>query len=732
MKSQRKTGPPHNRQPAVGGRAPAAWSQRHFGAALAVICTLGLVCRVVILWDYLVHSPLAAAPIVDAKVYWEWAGRIAAGHLIDDVPFFSAPLYPYLLGLVRAVGGALTTVYGLQVLADLATAALLALAGRARFGARAGLLAAALFLLLEDPASFSLRILTCSLQVVLVATVYLQLIRIQQVPSLGRHLALGAAIGLLCLSYPPAMVLAIAVVPWLFWHSRHRAADALRAVLPLALAGLLITPATLHNWYVSGNLFFIQAVSGINLRVGNQATSTGGFTPLPNITTGRGDMFREAAKQYAVATGKTGSWADVDRHYRNQVVDFWRSNPLGALELFARKLYMFLSWRNYGDIYQPATEVAFGLNPWLRLAPVPVPWLIGPALLGLVLMLRRPVVHAPEWTLFLLPLLVTLLFWYSARYRVLAVPVIVVSAASCIAPALRRRTAWRKAVPVALSLAAGMALGPVNRALGVDFADPTYALFNVGAALKQQGQADAAANLWRRVLRAKPNDAAAHINLGDLLSGLGRFSEALAEYERARAVEPDNVGLPGRIAESLFQQRRFVEAEQVLARALERDSADGTLLGLLAKTKQAQGQLGEAAQLLDRAVQVAPADAGLHAAYADLLMRTGRWPEARAQFTRALQIMPDDADAYHRLGVVEAELGDVEQARASLRRSLALSPDNAPTWHDAGLLNLKSGRLDEAAECFRKALALSPGREDTRQVLREVDQLRATQSRPAP
>jgi tetratricopeptide (TPR) repeat protein len=734
MKSQRKAGPSRNRQPAAEARAPAiarpgAWSERHFRVVLAAICALGLVCRGVILWDYLSHSPLAAAPVVDAKVYWEWAGRIATGRLVDDVPFFSAPLYPYLLGVVRAVDGSLTTVYVLQIVTDLATAVLLALAGRARFGAWAGLLAAVLFLLLQDPASFSLRILTCTLQLVLLAAVYLQLIRVQQAPSVGRHVALGATLGLLCLSWPPAMLLAVAVVAWRFWQSRRRAGG---AVLPLLVSAVLIAPATLYNWYVSGNLFFIQAVSGINLLVGNQPASTGGFTPLPNITTGRGDMFREAARQYAVATGKPGTWAEVNRYYRNQALDFWRRSPLATLKLLARKLYMFLSWQNYGEIYQPATEIAFGWNPWLRLAPLPVPWLIGPALVALLWMLRRPVHYAPEWLLFLLPLFVTLLFWYSSRYRVLAVPVIAVAAASCAAPVLARRTARLKTIVAGLALAAGMALGPVNRALGTDVADPTYAMFNAGAALQQQGQNSAAVDLWRRVVQVCPGDAAARISLGDLLSSLGRHNEALAEYERARTVEPGNVRLPGRIAESLFQQQRYAEAEQVLSGALARDSSDGTLLGLLARTKQAQGQLDEAAQLFGRAVQAAPADAGLHAAYGDLLLRASRWAEAREEFARAVQITPDDADAYHRLGVVEAQLGNVEQARASFERSLTLRPNSAPTWHDAGLLSLQVGRLDDAAECFHRALRLDPNRAASRQMLRQIDQLRAAQSRPAP
>ena len=78
---------------------------------------------------------MAQHPINDARVYWEWAGDIAAGKLVLDHPFFSAPLYPYLLGGLRWLGGQLTSVYVLQMLADLAAVVLLGWTCRRRFGA---------------------------------------------------------------------------------------------------------------------------------------------------------------------------------------------------------------------------------------------------------------------------------------------------------------------------------------------------------------------------------------------------------------------------------------------------------------------------------------------------------------------------------------------------------------------------------------------------------------------
>jgi tetratricopeptide (TPR) repeat protein len=710
--------------------APQPWAKRRFGVVLVGICLIGLSCRAIILTDYLLHDPAAVAPVVDARTYWDWAERIARGQLIQHEPFFSAPLYPYLLGLLRAFGGTLGLVYGLQMLADLATAWLLARAARLRFGARTGLLTAALYLLLQEPASFSLRILTCTLQLLLLAITYLQLVRVQDDPSLRRFALLGIALGLLCLSYPPAMVLVPAVVPWLFWQSGRRPRDLLRVLLPLGIAAVLIAPATLQNWYASGNLFLIQSATGVNLRQGNQPDSTGGYTPIPNVSTGREQLFADVARQYEQMRGRPGSWAEIDRYYRNQVFDFWRRDWCRAARLALRKAYMFLSFRDYADIYQSSPEISHGLNTWLRLTPLQVPWLMGPALLGLVLLLRRPVKYAPEWLMFLIPFVVVVVHWYTPRYRLPAIPILVVVAAWVIEQVLEWRVHWRVAVPAVALLAIGIILGPVNHSIGLDLPDPTNAFFVCASGLAEQGKSAAAIEMWRQGLKVKPNDAVAHVTLGDYLSGLGREQEALREYEQARQIEAGDPTIPLRIGKVLFRQRQFADADRVLARAVDRFPGDATLLGMLADTKKALGENERARELFAKALSMTPDDSRLRGAYAELLGRMHRWEEARAEYARLVEAAPQDFELLRRLGIVQAQVGQLDAARDSLERAVALRPDDAAALHDLGAVYLKEDRLAEAADCFRRALAANPAQEKSRLALQRVEQLRAGRAAP--
>ena len=147
---------------------PGRLSRRFLVAALLILAA-ALVLRSGMLVSFLRYHPAAYAPQNDGQVYWEMAGRIADGQWVDDHPFFSAPLYPYFLGLVRMAGGDLRTVYVIQLMLHLGTGALLVYLALLKLGRGASLATLVLFFLLEEPVFFSQRLLPSTLQLALVA-----------------------------------------------------------------------------------------------------------------------------------------------------------------------------------------------------------------------------------------------------------------------------------------------------------------------------------------------------------------------------------------------------------------------------------------------------------------------------------------------------------------------------------------------------------------------------------
>ena len=653
--------------------------ERRFWWLVTALCLLAALTRLLIISEYVAENPFASGPRVDAKVYWNWAGDIADGRMTQDVPFFSAPLYPYLLGLLRSLGGGLTSVCVIQSLLDLLTACILARVCRRRFGAASGLLAAGLFLFMQEPASFSLRVLTCSLQLTLLALTWDRLVAVQAKPTWGRRLAVGAAVGFLCLSYPPAMLLVPATGLWLFWQSQRRLTDALLAAVPAGLACLIIAPATLHNVIAGKSFFLIQGATAINLCQGNTPGADGTYTPIPNTTLGRENLFRDVARQYRLATGRTGTWNEIDRFYRDQVFAFWRSDPAGAAALAARKAYWFLTGRVYGDIYVPALEIGSGFADRLCLAPIHTAWLIGPAIVALVILLRRPIRYAPELLMFAIPFMLVTVFWYSPRYRMSALPLIIGLAAWALCEVARRRSHPVLSVAAVCALLLGVALGPINRARGFDTAEvpaPWYEV-SVGVRFEETGDTVQARHHYERALQLCPGDPGALSHLAKLAFEEGRADEAVHLLKMAITVSPTIAWWHGNLGRALESQGRHEEAISAFEQALELDPALIDIHIDLGTIYSKLRQPDKAIEHWRAALKKDPAFLNAHFSLAMLFERTGRAAEAEAQYRSAAEAVPRNADARIKLFEFYVRFNRPRDGEAVLRDALIALPDNS-------------------------------------------------------
>ena len=97
------------------------------------------------------------------------------------------------------------------------------------------------------------------------------------------------------------------------------------------------------------------------------------------------DTARRVLKDFERATGRRGSWREIDAHYRNRVVEWWREHPLDGAVLFARKAYWFLTSRHYDNVTGFTLEQEYGLHDASAWVPVETPWIMGAALLGALL-----------------------------------------------------------------------------------------------------------------------------------------------------------------------------------------------------------------------------------------------------------------------------------------------------------------------------------------------------------
>ncbi|MBV8402908.1 MAG: tetratricopeptide repeat protein [Gammaproteobacteria bacterium] len=234
------------------------------------------------------------------------------------------------------------------------------------------------------------------------------------------------------------------------------------------------------------------------------------------------------------------------------------------------------------------------------------------------------------------------------------------------------------------------------------------ALTLLGIILAQSGRANEAADLLRRAVAAKPDDAAAHGNYGNVLNELGRFEEALDSYERALQIKPDYAEAYSNRGNTLRELQRLDDALQSYERALQINPGYAVAHNNRGNALQQLKRCEEALDSYERALQINPRYAVAHNNRGNTLQQLKRCEEALDSFDRALRLKADFAEAYNNSGNVLRELRRFEEALERYEQALRIKSDYVEAYDNRGLTLQDLGRFEEALDSYARALQLRP------------------------
>ena len=192
--------------------------------------------------------------------------------------------------------------------------------------------------------------------------------------------------------------------------------------------------------------------------------------------------------------------------------------------------------------------------------------------------------------------------------------------------------------------------------------------YNLGLALKAQGNLDAAAESYRTALSNQPDYAEAHYNLGNIFQEQGWLDMAAACYHNAITCKPG-----------------YAKAHCNLAIAL-----------------QAQGKLDEAAASYRHTISHQPDYAEAHYNLGIMLKEQGKIDAAVASYQKAILHEPGWADAHCNLAIALQAQGKLDEATASYRRVLELDPGNESAGHL--IASLTAGTTERAPSQYVEKL----------------------------
>jgi len=517
-------------------------------------------------WAAVGRLPFVDQLVLDSAEYDRWARTLAAGDWLGSEPFFQAPLYPYLIGLVYRLAATPHAVYLLQIAAALAGLWCLARAGARLADEWTGLAAAALAGLYAPFVLHDVQLLKESFAVALVAAL-LWAVAAARASGRGRAwLLAGAAGGLLVLLRENALAALPLLLP-LAWRRGEYRASLGRGLLFLVGIALPLLPVAARNAWVGGGLLPTTYQGGANYYIGNNPEADGTYRPL---TPGRQIPAHERREPWRLAEAAAGrplTANEVSAYWYERAFAWARAEPLAFLRLQLRKAGLYLAlyeWPDAVDLY------------WLRarspaLAAVGLDFgalaLLAPAGAGVAWRRRLWGALAPAWLFALAWMASTVAFFLFSRYRLPGlVPLFLFAGlplAAGFAPGASRRA---RLAALALLVAAW---GLPRLALPAPRLDLVEQ--NLGRLAADRGEPAAAEAHFRAALAANPESFLPLVELGALAGRSGRAEEARGWLERAVAREPGAVEAWANLGAACLALGDLPAAAAALDRALALD-----------------------------------------------------------------------------------------------------------------------------------------------------------------
>ncbi|MCP4569821.1 MAG: tetratricopeptide repeat protein [FCB group bacterium] len=455
-----------------------------------------------------------AALSIDALYHYKWASLIASGDLFANTPYFRAPFYPYVLGLLLKISNqSLMVVRLFQMLIGCLTLLLIYRLSREIFSKTAAILAFIIYLLYPITTYFEGELLLDSLFTLLaLATLYCITTGRE---SRGKLVYSGLFFALAALTRPTILVFFPIALFYLHRYDlkQHALGFKHRSVILFSFVVLLtIAPVTLINFIHSGRPILISYQGGVNFFIGNNQEADGLSASLPPV--GKAWDIKDADYLAWQGSGEKLRYDRQSSYWYGQGIDFIISDPVGFLKLTGKKLHFLFSGHEISN-NRPLDQAVFA-NEYLKWFPMRVIFIIPLSILPLFLIRsgRRDFLFLYGVILFYG--LIVALFFVTSRFRLPLLPFLTILAGggiSALAVQIRSRQFGSRLAIALLAVVAIFALGRFNP-YEVSLVNPRQALFLRGNMALRQADYTTAASRFDSLALMTPYLDNAYLNLG--------------------------------------------------------------------------------------------------------------------------------------------------------------------------------------------------------------------------
>jgi hypothetical protein len=577
---------------------------------------------VVRLWALLqlTHSPLLLPTRGDMHFYNDWAKEILHGQFTQHLAFYGLPGYAYLLAVLYRLFGENPFIPGLlQASVDAGVAVLIyqislrifasvrstSLAAAASPSHRLiGLFATFGWAFFVPAQAYSVVLMPTAWFVFVFWFVVWRVARSNTAPSRLECFLLALLIGLTATGVATILAIVPLICAALFLKRESRRWQPLGARVGLLLTGLAIgtSPCWIHNYLVARDAVFLSAHSGINLWIGNNPAANGYPRFPPGLRAGQAAMLQDSITQAEAGSGHGLKRSEVSAYWSSKARDYIAAHFGDWLKLLALKLRNFWSAFQYDDLSVITTlreqgvilpGIYFGVAAALAIPGILLAWWLSPQ--------SRWITAA-----ILLSMFVLLAVFVTERYRLVAVPGLLVFAAFGFS------ILWQACATNQIRLVAIYLALLFGSTIFVAWPQPTPSLwaldaYNSGWQALESNNFEVAETKLAIAHAYVPDNSETLFALGNLRLAEGDRESSKLFYRAVLSIDPNHKGALNNLGVIRFQAGDFKEARMFFEQALTQAPRDAKTYYLLAKTFLAESNRPAATSAIEKAIKLNPA-----------------------------------------------------------------------------------------------------------------------------
>ena len=564
----------------------------------------------------LTRSSLLLPTRSDMHFYNDWARDILQGQFTQPLAFYGLPGYAWLLAFFYKLFGENPFLPGLlQAAIDAGVALLvyricLRIFASVRSTTPAGvrsiaLMAAAGWAFFIPAQAYSVVLMPTAWFVFVFWFVVWRIVRTDAAPSALECFLIALLIGLTA----TAVATVLAVVPLVLValvfklknNNRGIRTSAVRSAILLGGLVLGTSPCWIHNYVIARDPVFLSAHSGINFWIGNNPEANGYPRFPPGLRASQAAMLQDSISQAEAAEGRSLKHAEVSAYWSNKAIAYRREHFADWIKLIGRKLRNFWSAFQYDDLSIITSLREQGvLLPGLSFGIV-----AALAIPGIFFGWRRSPQSRWVFAAILLSMVALLTVFITERYRLVAVPGLLIFAAfglSILWQAFLSKQFQTAAVYCFLLIAATTVVAWPQR-------DPSlWALdaYNSGWQALESNNFSFAEKKLALAYAYVPDNAETLFALGNLRFGQNDWPPARSFYLAVLKLEPKHKGAFNNLGVIALEAKQFDEAEKWFRRAADVDPRSAKTHFLLAKALLGKSDRTGAQSEIDAAIGLKP------------------------------------------------------------------------------------------------------------------------------